>query len=137
MRYTAAYGSNLEREHMSSLCPDAVFVCVSRLTGYRLAFRGTFLTVEKAAGHSVPIGIWKISERDEKALDIWENYPEEYYKEPVSPECFVYIMHEHIPYALPDYDYLEMCINGYKDTGFDTTLIREAYLFSAKKLNQY
>lgn len=120
---------------MRMLCPDAEFVSVSGLSGWRLVFRGKFLTLEKAEGFTVPVGIRKITDADEKALDAWENYPEEYYKEFISPDCFINLMHDHIPYALPDY--LEMCINGYKDTGFDTILIREAYLFSAKKLNQY
>ncbi len=137
MRYTAAYGSNLNREHMRMLCPSAEFVTVSGLSGWRLVFRGKFLTLEKAEGFTVPVGIWKITDADEKALDAWENYPEEYYKEYISPDCFIYLMHEHMPYSLPDDDYLEMCISGYEDAGFDTTFIREAYLFSAKKLNQY
>ena len=127
MRYTAAYGSNLNREHMKILCPDAGFVSVSMLQDFRLAFRGKFLTVEKAAGFTVPVGIWKISEADEKALDVWENYPKEYYKEFISEACFIYVMHEHIPYALPDDEYLEMCLRGYEDAGFDKALIREAF----------
>ena len=55
---------------MRRLCPDAGFVSVSMLQDFRLAFRGKFLTVEKAAGFTVPVGIWKISEADEKALDV-------------------------------------------------------------------
>lgn len=134
MRYTAAYGSNLNREHMKKLCPGAEFVSVSMLSGWRLVFRGKFLTLERAEGFTVPVGIWKISEDDEKALDIWENYPEEYYKELISPDCFIYLMHEHIPYALPDDDYLDMCMHGYQDAGFDNAILSEAYSFTTKKI---
>lgn len=134
MRYTAAYGSNLNREHMKILCPDAEFVSVFMLQDFRLAFRGKFLTVEKAAGFTIPVGIWKISEADEKAQDVWENYPEEYYKEFISEACFIYVMHEHIPYALPDDEYLEMCLRGYEDAGFDKALIREAFEYTQEMI---
>ena len=130
MRYTAAYGSNLNREHMRRLCPDAGFVSVSMLQDFRLAFRGKFLTVEKAAGFTVPVGIWKISEADEKAMDVWENYPKEYFSE----DCFIYVMHEYIPYALPDDEYLEMCLRGYEDAGFDKALIREAFEYTQEMI---
>ncbi|MGN0907291.1 MAG: gamma-glutamylcyclotransferase family protein [Bullifex sp.] len=134
MRHTAAYGSNLNMDHMRSICPDAVFVSVSWLSGYRPVFRGKFLTLEKAEGYTVPVGIWRISERDEAALDVWENYPEEYYKEYISPDCFVYLMHEHIPYELPDDDYLAMCMQGYGDAGFDTAILMDAYSYTEKKI---
>ena len=43
-------------------------------------------------------------------------------------------MHEHIPYALPDDEYLEMCLRGYEDAGFDKALIREAFEYTQEMI---
>lgn len=66
--YYLAYGSNLNVEQMKKRCPDAVVVGIAVLDGYRLMFKGSktgsYLTIEKAKGHQVPLGVWEVSKRD-------------------------------------------------------------------------
>lgn len=71
-----AYGSNLNKRQMAHRCPTAKFICTSVLEGYELLFRGghgsAVANVEPKKDSSVPVGIWEIDDRDEKALDIYE-----------------------------------------------------------------
>ena len=78
-RYYIAYGSNLSVEQMKVRTPDAVIVGTATLKDWRLLFR-QYATIEKCKGYSVPVLIWKISERDEKSLDRYEGFPTFYGK---------------------------------------------------------
>lgn len=81
MKYYLAYGSNLNKEQMKHRCPDAVPIGKTRLNGYRLVFRRGFLTVEPDPCYSVPVGLWAISDQDEKNLDRYEGFPRFYFKQ--------------------------------------------------------
>ena len=99
MKYYLAYGSNLNKEQMAYRCPGAVPVGTMMLEGYELLFRAPgVLTIEENAEGKVPIGIWKVDEQHEKALDRYEGYPRVYYKKEVEiskgRKAFVYIMNE-------------------------------------------
>lgn len=65
-------------------CPGAVPLGTAELEGYRLLFKGSktgsYLTIEKADGYRVPVGVWSVTEDDEKRLDCFEGYPHFYYK---------------------------------------------------------
>ena len=74
MKYYLAYGSNLNKEQMQKRCPGAVPVGAMVLKGYELRFRGP-LTIVKKKGGRVPLGIWQVSEEDEKSLDRYEGFP--------------------------------------------------------------
>ena len=73
MKYYVAYGSNLNREQMAHRCPEAKLVGTGMLSNYEMVFRGNksnaVATVEPKKGMEVPVGIWEISENDEKYLD--------------------------------------------------------------------
>lgn len=131
-----AYGSNLNMAQMRERCPNAVAVGTARLEGYRLLCRtgdsGTYLTVEPAAGSSVPLGVWQVHAADEAALDAYEGYPRLYLREFLSvpvrrfgqssewmEEGLIYRMYEHFPLGVPDPTYVEDCRAGYQDFGFD------------------
>ena len=74
-----AYGSNLDWAQMKRRCPSARFVCVARLTGYKLAFTrlserrlcGT-ADVVAAAGSDVWGVVYELDERDFGPLDEYE-----------------------------------------------------------------
>ena len=72
-RYYIAYGSNLNVHQMRMRCPSARRIGTSVLKGYALLFKGSktgsYLTVEKKPGSSVPVGVWEVTPADEKALD--------------------------------------------------------------------
>ena len=83
-RYYIAYGSNLNVRQMMMRCPDSRMIGTATIPDYRLMFKGSktgsYLTIEEAPGYKVPVGVWEVSERDEKSLDRYEGYPSFYYK---------------------------------------------------------
>ncbi len=127
MKYYLAYGSNLNKRQMLHRCPAAAAVGACILQDYRLAFR-FYATVEPASGESVQCGLWKITERDEAALDRYEGFPKFYRKETVTVTvngkaygAMVYIMNESArPYCPPSSSYLYTIAEGYDDFGLDT-----------------
>ena len=142
-KYYIAYGSNLNKAHMHSRCPDSEWIGTARLHGFQLLFRGgwndSYLTIEHAEGMDLPVAVWRISRRDELLMDRYEGFPTFYYKkEVVLPEvscgdhvlknipAFVYIMYEDQEPQVPAMEYVEECMQGYRDCGFDPNLLTEA-----------
>ena len=129
----AAYGSNLNKTQMGIRCPHAVPVGASALDGWRLIFRRGYLTIEPCGSGEVPLGIWRISGRDERSLDRYEGYPGFYRKSIVTvdvcgkpAECLVYIMRNGFPAKLPDGYYMEICEHGYSDFRLPVLKLHEA-----------
>lgn len=83
-RYYVAYGSNLNVRQMLMRCRTARMIGTSSIKNYRLMFKGSqtgsYLTIEPSPGSEVPVGVWEVSETDERALDRYEGYPNFYYK---------------------------------------------------------
>lgn len=106
------------------------------LDDYELEFK-LYLNVKKSKGKKVPIGIWEVDEQDERRLDVYEGYPTFYRKEyiPITingeqVEALIYIMNDVRDVQPPTRIYLETCIQGYKDFGFDTEFLKQALLNS-------
>ena len=123
-----AYGSNLNKGQMRYRCPDAKPVASGLIDGWKLVFRGSktgsYCTIIPSEGDSVPVGIWEISEKDERALDRYEGYPIFYRKKTVRMkasegirEALVYIMRTDAKPGRPTERYIETCQTGYKDFG--------------------
>lgn len=145
-KYYLAYGSNLNEEQMAWRCPTASVVGVADLNDWRLLFRGSktgsYLTIEPCKGHTIPVAIWSITPEDELSLDHYEGFPTFYRKEifpfegydfngePFSGEALVYIMTEGRPLGIPSDLYVDTCIEGYQDFGFDYAPLEEALLYS-------
>lgn len=142
-RYYAAYGSNLNTLQMRYRCPSARVIGTAEIADYRLLFKGSktgaYLTIEKQKGSIVPVGIWEVSESDERSLDRYEGFPNFYYKTEMSLDikgirtgkirrrkCFVYIMHEERELVLPSRSYVRTCIEGYFDFDFNTKYLKQA-----------
>lgn len=127
---------------MKYRCPGAEKVGTAVLKDYRLLFKGSmtgsYLTVEKAPGHIVPVGVWHITVDDEAALDRYEGFPSFYYKKNFLLECsdgkrhrcMAYIMHEDRVCGVPSKYYVNTCAQGYMDFGFDLKFLREAFNYS-------
>lgn len=132
-KYYLAYGSNLNLEQMKNRYPDAIKVGSILLDGYELEFR-TYLTIKENKNKQVPVGVFKISDHDEKRLDIYEGFPILYRKENLLVNingkkvyALIYIMNENIrDITPPNNDYLKICLEGYLDFGFDKRYIFEA-----------
>lgn len=130
MKYYIAYGSNLNMEQMLQRCPGAVVIGKTWLEGYRLTFRGRsswggVANIEPRKGSRVPVGIWRITEQDEEALDWYEGFPRLYYKQEFSLvvdgnriTAMAYIMTPGRPWARPNRSYLDTIRQGYDDFDF-------------------
>lgn len=82
-KYYIAYGSNINLSQMSYRCPNARLVGAKIMTNWRLTFRrhnAGYANIEKDTGSKVPILIWEITEKCEKALDRYEGVPTFYVK---------------------------------------------------------
>ena len=148
MGYYIAYGSNLNITQMKSRCPQSEIVGTGEIKDYELLFKGSktgaYLTIEKKKGSTVPVAVYRISRTDEKKLDIYEGFPNFYYKSdfkiPVVLrngdtkifDAFAYIMHEERKIAKPSAIYVKVCQRGYHDFGFDTKYLAEALIKSRK-----
>ena len=142
-KYYIAYGSKPPMQQMTRRCHTAQIEGTGVIKDYQLLFKGSgsgaYLTIEKKKGATVPVGIWTVTECDEKFLDRYEGYPTFYYKKnmPVKVksvktgrtevlDCFVYIMHEERKRAYPALEYVTTCLKGYDDFGFDEQYLVEA-----------
>ncbi len=148
-KYYIAYGSNLNIRQMCWRCPDAKPVGTAVIPDYELLYKGSktgaYLTIEPKEGKSVPVAVWEVTAGDEKRLDIYEGFPNFYYKKemrlPVrlingrtrKMNAFVYIMHEEHKIAVPSMTYIRTCEEGYHDFGFDVKCLYRAYLKSKKE----
>lgn len=143
-RYYIAYGSNLNIRQMRMRCPSARIIGTSEITDYELLFKGSktgsYLTIEPKKGGYVPVAAWEVSAEDEKALDRYEGFTTFYYKKemflPIKGirsgkirrrRTFVYIMHEDRPFGVPSTFYMETCLKGYRNFGFDPEFLKSAY----------
>lgn len=138
-KYYLAYGSNLNLSQMAYRCPSAKPIGTINLEGYRLAFRGgdngyAYLTIEPDENSSIPMGLFELSFFDIKNLDVYEGYPDFYYKDTIPVKvgdknirALIYIMNKGFDYHLPSYKYIKTCIEGYRDFGFNPELLKKAY----------
>lgn len=137
-----AYGSNLNLEQMRHRCPTAKVVDTASLEGWKLTFRGKgngVATIERSEDDSVPVLIWRIMPRDERALDIYEGAPHLYRKEMIPVEldgktvqAMVYIMNDGHPLCVPSKGYYTTILEGYLDAGFDPDILK-SYMVASKE----
>ena len=145
-----AYGSNLNVFQMRRRCPGAKMVGTATIPDYQLLFKGSgsgaYLTIEPKSGSSVPVGVWSVTASDEDALDVYEGFPDFYYKKEMTVEvkaeksgktrereAFVYIMHEERPLGWPSGAYVRTCMDGYRAFGFDYAFLMDALKASVTK----
>lgn len=137
-RFYIAYGSNLNLQQMKHRCPSAEVAGKSLLRNWRLMFRGSngaaVATIERSAGHRVPVLVWRLQPQDEQALDHYEGWPHLYRKETLRITLndrriygMIYIMNEeNHPYGRPSSGYFDTIIAGYKSAGFDEAVLSTA-----------
>lgn len=156
-RLYLAYGSNLSTEQMAVRCPDAEIVGYATIHDYRLMYKGSltgsYATIEPEEGQQVPVLVWAISERDERSLDRYEGYPTFYYKKNLEVEvkifsdqapppsygthkAMVYIMDERRENGIPSGFYENVLREGYREFGFDETILDEAMKYSIQQINR-
>ena len=147
-QYYLAYGSNLNLEQMKQRCPNARKLGAILLNDYQLVYKGrhdfsSYLTVEKCLGYKVPLGLFEISFFDLFTLDYYEGFPLFYTKSSImvnidnqTVPAFFYKMKEGYDYHLPSVEYQEECEQGYRDFGFDLSILDRALLDTKRKILQ-
>ena len=138
-KYYIAYGSNLNVRQMKYRCPTAKIAGTAVIRDYELLYKGSktgsYLTIEKKKGGMVPVAVWEVTADDEKRLDAYEGFPNFYYKKNMKItlaetgkiiNAFVYIMHEERPLGLPSGSYVRTCLDGYRNFGFDESVLLAA-----------
>mgnify|MGYP002830986473 FL=1 len=103
------------------------------MEGYKLSFCGVskdygVANVVKKKDSKVPGGIWKISESDEKKLDIYEGYPTLYAKDFFKlngEKVMFYIMKRQNSFKPPLRQYVDIINQGYKDCNLDREYLKK------------
>ncbi len=126
-----AFGSNLNQKQMKRRCRDSKYIGCYSLKNYKLVFRNYFLgggvaDVQKKNNSSVLGAIYKISKKDERELDIYEDFPKTYIKKYfrlLGKKVMFYYMPKKTKHVLPSKRYLNLIIQGYKDCGYRNNYI--------------
>ena len=137
----AAYGTNISVAQMAVRFPDARVYGRAELRGYELVFRGpsgsAVATVEPREGGAVPVLLWRLSQRDGRALDIFENWPVLREKKILEVQmnsravpATVYIMTQGYQPGRPAQHYCDILAEGYRTCGFDPAVLEAALVRS-------
>jgi len=126
-----AFGSNLNRKQMKRRCKDSKYLGCYSLKNYKLVFRNYFLgggvaDIQKDKNSTVLGAIYKISKKDEKELDVYEDYPKTYIKKYfkiLGKKVMFYYMPKKTMHVPPSKRYLNLIIQGYKDCGYKNNYI--------------
>lgn len=125
-----AYASNLNKQQMLKLCPDARPKFSVILPNYRLIFtgwirewRGGTASIQPFRGAKVAGAVYEISERDLQKLDRFENYPGICNRINVlvlkedgeAVKAMTYIKHRQTDESKPSPEYLSVIRQGYRD----------------------
>lgn len=129
MKLYIAYGSNLNVEQMKHRCPTAKPAGIGILENCTLDFRRmtsqAYATIHPQKGSYVPVAFWEIDTAAEQSLDIYEGYPQFYYKETlpfIGPggeirKAIVYVMNNQAVPGFPSRYYVQTIYQGYRDMG--------------------
>ena len=126
-----AFGSNLNQKQMKRRCKDSKYIGCYSLKNYKLVCRNYFLgggvaDIQKDKNSTVLGAIYKISKKDEKELDVYEDYPKTYIKKYfkiLGKKVMFYYMPKKTMHVPPSKRYLNLIIQGYKDCGYKNNYI--------------
>ena len=137
-RLYVAYGSNLDTYQMKFRCPTARLVGTGIIKDHELQFKGrkdsAFATIAPSEGGTVPVAVWELQPRDEKALDRYEGFPNYYFKQDIPVEMkngetvngMVYIMDLRQDFGIPSTGYVQTVSEGYHNCRLDTAVLKNA-----------
>ena len=129
--YYLAYGSNLNVRQMAMRCPEAKPIEAVVIEGWHLVFRGV-ADIEPKTDGMLSAGIWKITDKCEKALDAYEGFPRLYGKiffnfevQGKMQRVMSYQMNRS-NYAYPSKSYYDCIADGYRDFNLNTKFLEQA-----------
>ena len=139
-----AYGSNLNLKQMAYRCPTAELIGTGTVKNYELQFKGApygaYATIGEKENAAVPVAVWQLQNSDELKLDIYEGYPNNYYKKDITVTvndeeltAMVYIMNPKMDYGMPSSYYYKVVKQGQEDCGLDTSVLEQALKDSTAK----
>ena len=142
-RLYVAYGRNLNILQMKQRCPTAKLCGTGTVENYQLQFKGrpqsAFATISPKEGSSVPVAVWELQPRDDRALDRYEGYPSHYFKQDIPVQLdgkevvgMAYIMDLEMDHGLPSLAYYQTVQEGCEDCGLDVSVLERAVRDSAK-----
>ncbi len=142
-----AYGSNLNLVQMATRCPSATIFGIGQLNNWELLYRGrtgnAHATIARKKGSYVPILVWDIQPYDEKCLDLYEGYPQYYFKQNVmvnidkqKRKAMVYIMNLQQKAATPSAAYIRTIWQGYQDNNFNLEYLKHSLETNAIECNK-
>ena len=128
---------------MAARCPSASYLGNTMLEGWRLIFKSV-ATIEKDLGKYVPVGVFQITDACEKALDIYEDYPQLYDKKELDVifagthvTAMTYVMVAKYGIAPPSKKYFNVISEGYKNCDLNRDFLLEAEEYSIKADSGY
>ena len=131
-KYYLAYGSNLNQDQMIQRCPGAKIIGSIYLNGFRLVFRGV-ADFEKDTDSKLALGLWEITEDNEKALDRYEGVNSGLYKKILWLIDFNNVKYKALIYKMnsdsvgtPYESYRETISDGFDDFNLDKKYLEES-----------
>ena len=124
-----AYGSNLHHSQMKRRCKDSIFLKKSNLKNFRLTFRNMYADIEFKKNSIVQGALFKISKKDEKKLDVYEDYPvvyKKYYFTYYRKKVMTYTMVKKTAFTFPTKRYLNIVKKGYRDCQLDKGYLKKS-----------
>ena len=126
---------------MKHRCRDSVYIKCYILNNYKLYFRDNFVgggvaDIQKRKKSQVLGALYRISKRDEKKLDIYENFPKTYIKKYFKisgKKVMFYYMPKKTKFNAPSRRYKNLIIQGYKDCGWKIKILTDT-IKSLKRL---
>ena len=129
-----AYGSNLNHFQMKKRCKDSIYLKKINLKDFMLTFRSKYRAadIEPKKNSIVPGGLFEITKRDEKKLDVYEDYPilyKKFYFSYYKKRVMTYTMVKKTPFNFPTERYLNIVKCGYKDCNLDNKYLNQALIY--------
>jgi len=124
-----AYGSNLHHSQMKRRCKDSIFLKKSNLKNFRLTFRNMYADIEFKKNSIVQGALFEISKKDEKKLDVYEDYPvvyKKYYFTYYRKKVMTYTMVKKTAFTFPTKRYLNIVKKGYRDCQLDKGYLKKS-----------
>ena len=132
-----AYGSNINPDQMNFRCPGAKVLGKGVIYNWKLDFYGKdgngYATINQSTGDQVPVILWEMSDKDELVMDMYEGFPNSYFKKKIAVYIgaqkrfgTVYIMNLSRRVARPSRKYVNTVRNGYLHFGLDVKYLEKA-----------